>query len=141
MRLKEHYDALTRECQLLWAAAKQHRGNTLAYGEVPHRLAQLAEQMSGRYPDDRSEPERRRLDAFARGLPTIELIYPLRPEMKEQIVLAREILAEMDVYSRTNALLTLATPADINALMTWVLEEYLRQADGEPPRPWDGPLR
>jgi anti-sigma regulatory factor (Ser/Thr protein kinase) len=138
MRLKEHYDALTRECQLLWAAAKQDRNVRV---DVPHRLAQLAEEMAGRYPDDSSEPERRRLDAFARGLPTIDLVYPHRPELKKQIVAARKILAEMDDYSRNNALLTLATPADINALMTWLLGEYLRQADGEPPRPWDGPLR
>jgi anti-sigma regulatory factor (Ser/Thr protein kinase) len=138
MRLQEHYDALTRECQLLWAAAQRNRTTRV---EVPHRLAQLAEEMSGVYPEDRSEPDRRRLEAFARDEATIELVYPLRPELKEQIVVARGLLAEMDEYSRRNALLTLATPPDIHALMSWVLEEYLRQADGASPLPWDGPLR
>jgi hypothetical protein len=139
MRLQEHYEALTRECQLLWAAAK--RANHGARTEVPHRLAHLAEEIAARYVEDRSESERRRLEAFARGEPTTDLVYPLRPELKEQILVIRDILAEMDEYSRRNALLTLSTPADINALTEWLLEEYLRQADGEPPRPWDGPLR
>jgi anti-sigma regulatory factor (Ser/Thr protein kinase) len=141
MRLQEHYEALTRECQLLWAAAKRANGGTAPRTEVPHRLAQLAEEMAGRYVEDRSEPERRRLDAFARGDATIDLAYPIIPEMKKQIVVIRDVLAEMDEYSRRNELLTLSTPADINALTAWVLEEYLRQVDGEPPRPWDGPLR
>jgi anti-sigma regulatory factor (Ser/Thr protein kinase) len=141
MRLREHYDALTRECQLLWAAAKRARTDAATHAEVPHRLAQLAEEMAGRNRESLTAPERRRLEAFARGETTIELAYLFRPELKEQIILAREVLAEMDEYSRRNALLTLATPRDINALMSWLLEEYIRQADGAQPRPWDGPLR
>jgi hypothetical protein len=109
--------------------------------EVPHRLARLAEEMAGRYVETRSEPERRRLEAFARGDETTELVYPIVPALKAEILVIREVLAEMDEYSRSNALLTLSTPPDIHALTAWVLEEYLRQADGHPPRPWDGPLR
>jgi anti-sigma regulatory factor (Ser/Thr protein kinase) len=141
MRLQEHYEALTRECQLLWAAAKQAQPGAAVRVEVPHRLAQLAEELSGHYVESRSEPERRRLEAFARGEATTELVYPIIPEMKDQIVVLREVLAEMDQYSGRNALLTLSTPPDIHALTAWLLEEYLRQADGHPPRPWDGPLR
>jgi anti-sigma regulatory factor (Ser/Thr protein kinase) len=139
MRLQEHYDALTRECQLLCAAAQRNGGTSRA--EVPLRLTQLAEEMASRYAADRAAPDRRRLDAFARGEATVDLTYPLRSEIKEQIVVIREVLTEMDTYSRRNELLTLTTPPDLTALTGWVLEEYLRQADGEPPRPWDGPLR
>ena len=141
MRLQEHYEALTRECQLLWAAAQRAGGGRGTRTEVPHRLAQLAEELSSRYAEDRSEPERRRLDAFARGDATTELRFPVIPELKEQIVVLRDLLAEMDEYSRGDELLTLATPVDLNALTAWLLEEYLRQVDGEPPLPWDGPLR
>jgi anti-sigma regulatory factor (Ser/Thr protein kinase) len=141
MRLQEHYEALTRECQLLRAAAQRAQPGTPLRVEVPHRLARLAEEMAGRYVETRSEPERRRLEAFARGDETTELVYPIVPALKAEILVIREVLAEMDEYSRRNALLTLSTPPDIHALTAWVLEEYLRQADGHPPRPWDGPLR
>jgi hypothetical protein len=141
MRLQEHYEALTRECQLLWAAAQRAYPGTTQRVEVPHRLAQLAEEMAGRYVEVRSEPERRRLEAFARGEETTELLYPIVSEIRDRILVLRDVLAEMDEYSRRNALLTLSTPPDIHALTAWLLEEYLRQADGHPPRPWDGPLR
>jgi hypothetical protein len=141
MRLQEHYEALTRECQLLWAAARRAPEATVHRAEVPSRLAQLAEDLSVRYAGNRSEPDRQRLDAFARGRETTTLAYPIIPELKEQILVLREVLAEMDEYSRSNALLTLSTPPDINALTSWLLEEYLRQADGHPPREWNGPLR
>ncbi|HEV7825396.1 MAG TPA: ATP-binding protein [Mycobacteriales bacterium] len=141
MRLQEHYEALTRECQLLRAAAQRGQPGTPLRVEIPHRLAQLAEEMAGRYVETRSDPERRRLEAFARGDEATSLTYPIVPELKEQIVVIRDVLAEMDEYSQRNALLTLSTPPDIHALTAWLLEEYLRQADGHPPRPWDGPLR
>jgi hypothetical protein len=141
MRLQEHYEALTRECQLLWAAAQRAEPDATQRVEIPRRLAQLAEEMASRYVETRSEPERRRLEAFARGEETTELVYPIVAGLVQQIVVIREVLAEMDEYSRRNALLTLSTPPDINALTAWLLEEYLRQAAGQPPRPWDGPLR
>ena len=141
MRLQEHYEALTRECQLLWAAAQRAGHDTPHRTEVPVRLAQIAEEVAVHYAVDRSEPERQRLEAFARGDESMTLAYPVIPELKEQILVLREILAEMDEYSRRNALLTLSTPPDIDVLTGWLLEEYLRQADGHPPRQWDGPLR
>jgi anti-sigma regulatory factor (Ser/Thr protein kinase) len=141
MRLQEHYEALTRECQLLWAAAQRTDNHAVHRTEVPLRLARIAEDLSVRYAVNRSEPDRQRLDAFARGAETTTLAYEIIPELKEQILVLREVLAEMDEYSRRNALLTLSTPPDLVALTGWLLEEYLRQADGHPPRPWDGPLR
>jgi anti-sigma regulatory factor (Ser/Thr protein kinase) len=141
MRLQEHYEALTRECQLLWAAAHRSGTEVAQRAEVPLRLAQLAEELAVRYAVTRSEPERQRLEAFARGDEATTLVYEVIPQLKEQILVLREVLAEMDEYSRRNALLTLSTPPDIDALTGWLLEEYLRQADGHPPRQWDGPLR
>jgi anti-sigma regulatory factor (Ser/Thr protein kinase) len=141
MRLQEHYEALTRECQLLSASAHRFGRDTAQRAEVPLRLAQLAEEMAVRYAVHRSDPDRRRLEAFARGDDSMTLVYVIIPELKEQIVVLREVLAEMDEYSRRNALLTLSTPPDIEALTGWLLAEYLRQADGHPPRQWDGPLR
>jgi anti-sigma regulatory factor (Ser/Thr protein kinase) len=141
MRLQEHYEALTRECQLLWAAAHRTDTHAVQRTEVPLRLAQIAEDLAVRYAANRSEPDRQRLEAFARGEESTTLAYEIIPELKEQILVLREVLAEMDEYSRRNALLTLSTPPDIDALTGWLLEEYLRQADGHPPRQWDGPLR
>jgi anti-sigma regulatory factor (Ser/Thr protein kinase) len=141
MRLQEHYEALTRECQLLWAAARRSSEDAPHLVDVPRRLAQLAEDLAVRYAGSRSEPDRQRLEAFALGEDTATLVYPIIPELKEQILALREVLAEMDEYSRSNALLTLSTPPDLNALTDWLLEEYLRQADGHPPHEWNGPLR
>ena len=47
------------------------------------------------------------------------------------------LLDEADDYCRAGeTLLTLATPAPALAFRRWFLGEFVRQAAGEPPRPW-----
>ena len=36
-------------------------------------------------------------------------------------------------------LITVAMPEDCRAFREWFLEEFARQAAGQPPTPWEGP--
>ncbi len=134
LRSREHADALVRECMLL-RAAYDHGASS-----VPGRLAALAEMLQSRYSAELSEPERRKLDAFARGKGAVDLDYPRVPQAAEVVEQWRTVIAEMDEYCRQERLLTLSTPPDVAELQRWVFDEFGRQLAGEAPRPWPGPL-
>jgi hypothetical protein len=45
-------------------------------------------------------------------------------------------MEEADSYSREARLMALAPTPDLYALRRWTVEEFVRQYDGLPPRPW-----
>jgi anti-sigma regulatory factor (Ser/Thr protein kinase) len=134
VRTREHFEALRRECQLLQFTAPE------ALRRTPQRLLEMAGMLAGRYAVELAEPERRKLDAFARGEETVDLAYPLRPEAAAMVRSWQEVLTEMDALCEKEGLLTLAAAPDVVELRTWVLEEFLRQIAGAPPQPWPGPV-
>ena len=48
----------------------------------------------------------------------------------------RTLLDEADAFCRAGDLLTLATQPEGVAFRHWYLDEFQRQIDGRPPRPW-----
>ena len=113
--------------------------------DVPDRLLQMVKLLSHRYAVELSEPERVRAAAAARGQATVDLVYPVRPEAEATVLGWLQLTHEVDAYCRAEDLLTLQRTPDQVALQQWVCEEFLRQLQGEPPRPWseyapqDGP--
>ena len=71
---------------------------------------------------------------------TIDSVVPLPAETMEIIPAAMAMLREVDDYCRSGELLTLATPADVAALLAWSTGEMMAQFQGAEPTPWDGPL-
>jgi hypothetical protein len=55
---------------------------------------------------------------------------------KDAAINLGRLLDEADEYCRRGDLLTLATPSDTLAFRRRYLEEFVRQIDGAPARPW-----
>jgi hypothetical protein len=104
--------------------------------EVPDRLLQTVQLLSHRYASELSEPDRLRSAAAARGQATVDLTYPVRPESEVTVLGWQQLVHEVDEYCRAEELLTLQRTPEQVALQDWVCEEFLRQIQGEPPRPW-----
>jgi hypothetical protein len=130
----EHADELRREFTLIRA---QQADDDAA--DVPRRLValmeELEEQFSGYSDDTRVELD----EAMERGEGSIDLVFRVPPEAGEAAVRLGAMLDEADAHCRKgDALLTLATAPDALAYRRWYLEEFTRQLDGLPPRPWTG---
>ncbi len=134
MRLREHREAVRRECQLLLLAREHDRR------ALPERLVQLSDHLATQYGSQLSYPEQRKIEAHLRGEDVVDLAYPVVPETLAVTATWRQLLAEIDRYCAEEGLLTLATPPDLVELTDWLLDEFTRQVQGNPPRPWSGPV-
>lgn len=128
----EHIAEWVREFRLMAFAAPEGARDL----DVPERLVAMVSHLTSTYGTELSEPERARDAAAARGLATVDLRYPVRPETEQTVLAWQAVLQEVDAYCRSQGLLTLARSPDLVALSDWVLEEFLRQLRGEAPRPW-----
>lgn len=134
VRQQEHFEALRRECQLISLSDPTERSRT------PKRLVEMAAVLHQRRAE-LADPERRKLEAYLRGQDTVDLEYWVSSLEGAAMVRAwQDLLLEMDEYCRQEYLLTLEAPVEAAALRRWVLEEFLSQIEGRPPRPWPGPL-
>jgi hypothetical protein len=104
--------------------------------DVPARLQAMVEQLTRQYATELAEPHRLRAAAAARGETHVDLPYPVRPETEQVVVTWQRMLDDVDEFCRTEDLLTLQRSPAQKALNDWVLQEFLRQLRGEPPRPW-----
>ena len=77
--------------------------------------------------------------AIAAGEPYTELRYPVRPDSRASILRYARLMERADDYCRSGELISLAATPDVHALRRWLVEEFVRQHDGEPPRPWPRP--
>ncbi len=127
----EHSDELMREFALI------RESDTDGGPAVPRRLQLLVDQLSGRF-SMFTGPQREQLqEALQRGDEWIDLLYQVPPDIKEACLALDAMLDEADDFCRRGQdLLTLATPPSSVAFRKWFLHEFVRQADGEPPRPW-----
>jgi hypothetical protein len=64
------------------------------------------------------------------------LRYPLVAESRTVLLYYARTMEEADSYSREARLMALAPTPDLYALRRWTVEEFVRQYDGLPPRPW-----
>ena len=132
MSTVEHIEDWMREFQLMALS----RAEGTATHDVPARLQEMVRQLTHRYAQELSEPDRARAAAAARGDATVDLVYPARPEGEAAVRGWQAMLAEVDAYCRAEDLLTLQRTPEQVRLQDWICEEFLRQLHGERPRPW-----
>ena len=126
-RSAEHSDELLREFALIRGEGSDH---------VPARLLALIEDLRGRFGSFSEGPRQAMQDAFERGEETIDLSYEVPPAVAAAAAQLCDLLDEADEFCRSGDLLTLATPREGLAFRRWYLDEFPRQIDGHPPRPW-----
>lgn len=126
-RSSEHTDELLREFALIREEGSDH---------VPARLLALIETLRGRFGSFSEGPRQTMQDALERGDETIDLYYEVPPAVAAAARQLGDLLDEADEFCRAGDLLTLATPPEGVAFRRWYLDEFQRQIDGQPPRPW-----
>lgn len=128
-RSSQHHDELVREFQLIRTRGPAHH--------VPVRLIALTDALTERFGSFTAGTEAELAAARRRGDETVDLVYRVPREVSDAVDLLGRMLDEVDVYCRAGTeLLTLAAPADLVAFRRWFLDEFTRQAEGMPPRPW-----
>jgi hypothetical protein len=100
----------------------------------------MADAFIGRFGRQMDAITAARQRAYDAGLVTFDSVVPMPAETLEIVPPAVRMLEEVDDYCRRGDLLTLARPADLVALQTWITGEVMAQFQGAEPIPWDGPL-
>jgi hypothetical protein len=132
VRTSEHTDELMREFMFLRAQSDDPEAPT-----VPARLLDLVDDLSGRYAGFTAGTQAELDAAIAEQRPSVDLEYRVPADVGEACVHLRDSLDAADDFCRQGEhLLTLASPDDVVAYRRWFLDEFVRQVEGEPPRPW-----
>ena len=129
-RAAEHHDELMREMALLALAPDPPA--------LPARLTELVQVLGAQYGAAGARPDDAREAALAAGLDRVDLTYEVPHALGADAARMRALLDEAEEYCRTE-LLTLAQPQVQADFARWYIEEFARQTDGLPPRPWEGP--
>ncbi len=133
-KARQHFEELMREFELIAAgnAARQ------AQHEVPVRLTQLVDALTGQFAGVNTEADERLEDAIERQLEVIEdhvLLLPVEASEASQALGA--MIDEADAYClQGEHLLTLASPPDCIAYRKWYLGQVVSQLGGGPVIGW-----
>ncbi len=128
-RSSAHVDALQREFELI---AREQAGPD----QVPVRLRRLIADLRDRFGGIVEGPAGEIRRARQEKRSHIDLTYVAPPEVAQACRRLDEMLTEADEYCRSGHLITLATPPELVAFRSWFLGEFIRQTDGQAPRPW-----
>jgi hypothetical protein len=130
---RRHHDELMHEFAVLAVA------DDLA-DDVPQRMLDLIDTLGRRY-GSAGEPRNADVDAaIARGDDTIDLTYEVPDHVVEAADTLAALMAEADQFCAREQMLTLQRSQVVRDFADWYLDEFRRQINGEPPRPWTGPL-
>jgi hypothetical protein len=129
-RAAEHHDELMREMALLALAPDPP--------SLPKRLTELVQVLGQQYGAAGARPDDEREEALAEGRDRLDLTYEVPRSAGVAAAHMRALLDEAEEYCR-DTLLTLAQPKVQADFAQWYIEEFGRQCDGQPPRPWPGP--
>ena len=126
-RASEHSDELMREFALIREDGSDH---------VPARLLALVDELRDRFGAFTAGPTDAIQEASVRGDASIDLQYEVPAVVGDAAVQLDRLLDEADAFCRAGELLTLATDTEGLAFRHWFLDEFVRQIDGLPARPW-----
>jgi hypothetical protein len=129
-RVREHSEELQREFALI------HHGRSHTDSEVPSRLLDLVADLRARFAAFSSDTYAEMDAALARGEKRRDVTFVVPRAAGPAAVAVRAMFDEADEFCRSGELLTLATPEELVAYRRWFLDEFTRQAQGHPPRPW-----
>jgi hypothetical protein len=103
---------------------------------VLHEVVEFAMTMWADWGEALTGPREELERAVAAGVPYTELRYPVLPDSRVSILRYARLMERADDYCRSGELISLAATPDVHALRQWLVEEFVRQHDGEAPRPW-----
>ena len=130
---RQHHDELMHEFALIAVSATEPEN-------VPKRFVDLVETLGTRYAATAERPETEVDAALERGDDTVDLVYHVPAHVVEAADRLARLMDEADEFCRAEAMLTLERTPVERAFAQWYLDEFRRQINGEPARPWDGPL-
>jgi len=126
-RASEHTDELLREFALIKEDGSEH---------VPARLLDLIDELRLRFGGFTEGPRNTIQEALDRGDAEVDIRYDVPEGIADGVHQLGVLLDEADAFCRSGDLLTLATLPESLAFRRWYLDEFVRQAAGQPPRPW-----
>jgi len=137
-RSQEQHDALMREFTLMTLPAQDGDPET----HVPSRLIELIQRLNVQYAGATTEQEDQLYDALDRQVDAIDLTYVVPAGVDAASRELGEMLDEADEYCRQGKhLLTLAADDELVRFRWWYLDQFIRQARGEPPVAWPDYVR
>lgn len=127
----EHEEGLKREFAFL---ARQADADPTG---IPARLLALSRELQEKFQAFSSGPAAALDEALGRGEEQIDLLFLVPPALAGAARLMADLLEEADAYCLTGKdLLTLVAPGRVVTYRNWFLDEFVRQINGEQPRPW-----
>jgi hypothetical protein len=130
---RRHHQELMHEFALLAVA------ENLA-DDVPQRMLELIDTLGRRYAATSDQPNAEVDAAIARGDTTVDLSYEVGKHVVEAADNLGALMDEADEFCKREQMLTLHRSDLVKQFTAWYLDEFRRQINGEPPRPWNGPL-
>ncbi|WP_210438989.1 ATP-binding protein [Nocardioides xinjiangensis] len=126
--LRRQYHELRRELRLL---SLSHQSDYPLAGDLTSMFANFERQ----FPDSFGEQVR---DAEARGLPRVDVTFPMVREAGPIFVTMTEMFDVADAFCRAERLLSMARTPLERAFHNWLLSELVHQLDGAAAQPWRG---
>lgn len=131
-RAAERHQELLRECALLLVGARSG-------GHPPARLVAISSEIEARYGALSADQTALRENALAEGHEQVDLEFAVPTAIRDVALGLAGVLEEVDEFCRTDQMLLLETPPDIQAFRAWYLGQVIDQIDGGEPYPWEGP--
>jgi len=132
-RAGKHYEAIQREFALI------HFSDEATRASLPARLLDLAERTRTELANGEIIEREQVTSAIERGVEHVTINLRMPRSAGESMAALSKLLVEADDFCREGDLITVAMPEDCRAFREWFLEEFARQAAGQPPTPWEGP--
>jgi hypothetical protein len=126
-----HHEELLREFALLAVAADHDSAS------VPRGLLELVNSLSDQYSGFSRQPQAELAAALERGAATVDLDFVVPVSAAHAARALNQQLDAAEASCRNGQLLTLSASPELGSFRIWFLEEFVRQAGGAPPRPFD----
>ena len=128
-RAYQHRESLLREFAIISFGGGEQ-------ADIPKRLVEIAKMLDERYSGLNPAADAVIDAAARRNEDHIDLELMVPPRIKGDTLDLTHLLLEADEYCRSGGLLTLSPTEEMRSFWTWFLREFVRQTDGEAPRPW-----
>ncbi len=126
--LNRQYHELRRELRLL---SLSHQSDYPLAGDLTSMFANFERQFPAAF-------HHQIRDAESRGLPQVDVAFPMVREAGPIFVTMTEMFDVADAFCRAERLLSMARTAAQRAFHNWLLGEMVHQLDGASARPWTG---
>lgn len=130
--LRLHFNELGRELRLLAMSDPERYPIAVEFADVYLQVEQERRQVTGIEDLDRAMEE---------GRETVDLSYGTPPSSARTMSRINDLLDQIYESFADESLLAVRPAEEVLRLQRWYLGEFVQQAAGEAPHPWDGPTR